>query len=316
MEIITEIFVGVDVSKDFLDIAFYPLQKHFRVSNDIAGISIITSKLQSQKVKRIACESSGGYERTMIKALRAAGYKVEVVDSKIVRYFILSKKIKAKTDKIDALMIALYTSCNEPTYEQYINNEKDEELRDLVRIRNNFIEDISREKKRLKQAVSPKSKKLILRHIDFLKQEIEGIDSETKNLIKNNDEWTNKSIILQSIPGIGLISATALIAEMPELGHIENKQAASLLGVAPRVKQSGNYEGVATIAGGRFMIRRILYMAALSASHAKGKFCDYYQRLKSKQKKGKVCLVALMNKMISIANSLVKKGELWNSNFA
>jgi transposase len=267
-------------------------------------------------VKRITCESSGGYERTMIKKLRASGYQVELVDPKLVRYFILSKKVKAKTDKIDALMIAFYSSCNEPAYAQHINSEKAEELRDLVRIRYNFIEDVAREKKRLKQAFCPKSKKLITRHINFLEQEIKRLDKVTEQLIETNEEWENKAKILRSIPGIGQISATALIAEMPELGCIENKQAASLLGVAPRVKQSGNYEGVATIAGGRFMIRRILYMAALSASHAKGKFCDYYQRLKSKQKKGKVCLVALMNKMISIANSLVKKGELWNPSFA
>ena len=316
MEIVSEVFVGVDVSKDFLDIAFYPAQKHFRVSNDHAGISSIISKLKLHEIKRVTCESSGGYERSMIKALRAAGYQVELVDPKIVRYFILSKKVKAKTDKIDAFMIAFYSSCNEPAYAQYINNEEEAELRDLVRIRNNFTEDIAREKKRLKQAVCPKSKTLIVRHINFLEREIKRLDCETASLIENNEAWVSKAKILRSIPGIGPVAATALIAEMPELGSIENKQAAALLGVAPRIKQSGTYEGTATIAGGRFMIRKIFYMAALSACHAKGKFCAYYQRLKSKQKKGKVCRVALMNKMISIANSLVKKSEIWDPKFA
>ena len=315
MKTITKIFVGIDVSKNFLDIAFYPTKKHFRVSNDFSGISGIVDRLQSHEIVRIACESSGGYERAMIKTLRVAGYLVELVDPKIIRYFILSKKVKAKTDKIDAQMIAFYSSCNEPAYTQHINNEQAEELRDLVRIRNNFVEDVAREKKRIKQASCQKTKAFIGNHINFLKQEIERIDKEIEAFIASKTEWKEKTKILRSIPGIGFVSATALIAEIPELGHIENKEAAALLGVAPRIKQSGTYEGIATIAGGRFMIRKIFYMAALSASHAKGKFCDYYRHLKTKQKKGKVCLVALMNKMISIANTLIKKNELWDPKF-
>jgi len=315
MKTVAKIFVGVDVSKDFLDVVFNPIKKHFRVANNEIGIKNIASALSMHKVVRIACESSGGYERMMIKALRNAGYIVELIDPKLIRYFILSQAVKAKTDKIDAHMIALYTASNEPKYIQYIRSEHDEELRDLVHMRYNFTEDIAREKKRLKQVATQISKDFITQHITHLKQQIKLITDRINKLIKGNDVWNKKNILLKSIPGIGDIIASALIAEMCELGHIKNKQAAALLGVAPYTKQSGNYKGLSIISGGRFMIRKIVYMGALSACHSKGKFGQYYKKLKSKGKKPKVCIVAVMNKIISIANVLIKKDELWNPNF-
>ena len=315
MKTVPKIYVGVDVSKNFLDVAYHPTGKHFRVSNNIIGINKMIKRLSSHQVVRIACESSGGYERTMLKLLRKADYSVQLMDPKLIKYFILSKKIKAKTDKIDASMIALFTAHNEPEYTPPIITEKHEELRDMVRRRYAFVEDIAREKKRLKQAFSQKAKNFIFNHIKFLEEQIDLVNKEIEHLIASNSEWKKAQRLLLSMPGFGEISTAALIAEIPELGQIENKQAASILGVAPGTKQSGNFEGRATISGGRFMIRKIIYMAALSASHSKGKFSAYYQRLKNKGKKPKVCLVALMNKMISIANTLLKKGEEWNPAF-
>ena len=314
MKTLSEIFVGVDVSKNFLDIAFYPIKKHFRVANNELGIKDIVRALSMHQVIRIACESSGGYERLMIKMLESVGHHVELIDPKLIRYFILSQAVKAKTDKIDAHMIAFYTASNEPKYVQQIRSEKEEELRDLVRMRYNFTEDIAREKKRLKQVTTQISKDFIIQHINHLKQQIELINNRKDIFIKDNAVLNKKNIILKSIPGIGDIISSALITEMRELGKIKNKQAAALLGVAPYTKQSGNYEGLSTISGGRFMIRKIVYMGALSASHSKGKLGQYYKKLKGKGKKPKVCVVAIMNKIISIANVLIKKDELWNSN--
>jgi len=311
MKNLSKIFVGVDVSKNFLDVAFYPINKHFRVTNNEVGIKNIVKKLLTQNIVRIACESSGGYEHVMIKALKNFGYHVKLLDPKLVRYFILAQSVKAKTDKIDAHMIAFYIASNAPKYIQEVRSDEDEELRDLIHMRYNFIEDIAREKKRLKQVVTQISKDLIFQHICHLKQQVELIESKTKQLIKNNDSWNKKSIILQSMPGIGNIVASALITEMRELGKIKNKQAAALLGVAPYTKQSGTYEGLSNISGGRFMIRKIVYMGALSACHSKGKLSQYYKRLKSKGKKPKVCVIAVMNKIISIANTLIRKNELW-----
>lgn len=314
MKTLSKIFVGVDVSKNFLDVAFYPIKKHFRVANNEAGLKNIVNELSMHRVVRIACESSGGYERMMIKALEKTGYSVLLLDPKLIRYFILAQAVKAKTDKIDAHMIAFYTAANEPKYIQQVRSEQDEELRDLIHMRYNFTEDISREKKRLKQVTTQASKDFLVHHIDHLKQQIELINNRTKKLIKNNDVWNKKNIILKSIPGIGDIVASALITEMRELGTIKNKQAAALLGVAPYTKQSGNYEGLSVISGGRFMVRKIVYMGALAACHSKGKLGQFYKRLKSKGKKSKVCVVAIMNKIISIANVLIKKEELWNPN--
>lgn len=315
MKNVTKIFVGVDVSKDSLDIALYPTKKHFKVPNNEFGISNIIKELLAYEVVRITCESSGGYERIMVKILRKAKYKVELVDPKLVKYFILSKKIKVKTDKIDSYMIALYASSNEPKYVQNIKSEEDEELRDLIRMRYNFMEDIAKEKKRLKQVVTKVSKDLITNHILHLKSQINIIDNKIKDIVTTNENWNKKFNILKSIPGIGNVTAAALIAEMSELGSIENKQAAALLGVAPYTKQSGNYEGKSMISGGRFMIRKIVYMGALSACHSKSRFAEYYNKLKSKGKKPKVCIVAVMNKIISVANALIKKNEMWNPNF-
>lgn len=312
MENVSKIYVGVDISKNFLDIALNPLGKHFRVKNTETGLADLLNRLSRYTVVRVACESSGGYEKAMIKLLCKSGYRVELLDPKQVRYFILSKKVKAKTDKIDAHMIALYTASNEPEYAKHQSSEKHEELRDMVRIRHDFIEDVSREKKRIKQTTMEKSKDFVSQHIAYLEEQIKLVDIEIEQLVNANKEWKEKRKLLLSIPGIGTASSAALIAEMIELGSIENKQAASLLGVAPRTKQSGDYVGTATISGGRFMIRRIMYMCALSACHTKGKFGQYYRRLKSKGKKPKVCLVALMNKMISIANTLIRKGEMWD----
>lgn len=312
---ITDIYSGVDVSKDTLDIALYPINQHFRVTNDKSGIDEMIKKLQQYNIIRIACESSGGYQRLMIQLLREAGYKVELLNPKPIKHFILSKRIKAKTDKIDAHMIAMFTASNELGYTQPILSAKHEEMRDMIRRRVDTIEDISREKKRLKQSWYETSKNSITRHIQYLEEQLDLIDIEINQLINTNEEWKRKLKILMSIPGIGVTSAATLIAEMPELGHMENKQAASLLGVAPQTKQSGLYVGIAAISGGRFIPRKLIYMAALSASHGKNKFKEYYQRLRSKGKKSKVCLVALMNKIITIANALLRKGEIWNSNF-
>lgn len=312
MNNITKIFVGVDISKNYLDVALNPINQYFRVSNDEIGISKIVKKLCEYEVIRIACEASGGYEKLMLKELRKLGYIVELIDPKLVRYFILSKKVKAKTDKIDASMIALYTASNEPEYCQIMRSEQLEELRDLVRMRYNFVEDAARQKKRLKQVSTIESKKFMENHIDYIEQQVQMVDAQIKILIKNNEQFNKKIKILKSIPGIGDITASALIAEMSELGTIKNKQAAALLGVAPYDKQSGSSASPSKISGGRFIIRKIVYMGALSASHSKGKFGEFYKRLKDKGKKAKVCIVAVMNKIITTANALIKKGETWN----
>lgn len=315
MNNIADMFVGVDVSQSTLDISFYPTKQHFRVSNDKSGLDEMVRKLKKHSIVRIACESSGGYERLMLRHLRTAKYEVILLDPKIVRYFILSKKIKAKTDKIDAYMIAMFTAHNEPEYNQVLMSENHEALRDMVRRRADTIEYASCEKKRLKQSVSERSDAFIKAHIEYLESQLKLIDMEIKLLINGSKQWLMDIKILKSMPGIGDISAVTLLAEMPELGRIENKKVASLLGVAPHTKQSGMYVGKATIGGGRFIPRKVLYMAALSACHGKSKFKDFYENLKRKGKKSKMCLVALMNKMITTANALMRKGEMWNKNY-
>lgn len=308
-------YVGVDVSLESLDVSVYPKNNHFKVQNNENGIKTLIKKISYFNVERVACESTGGYEKTLLKLLRKANYHVELLDPRLVKYFILSKNVKAKTDKIDSYMIALYTANNEPRYKKPILSEKHEELRELTNRRYTAVKMVAEEKKRLLQSNLIKVKDFITKNIEFLNLQIEEIDKEVKTLIDNDEQWKNKFKIFLSIPGIGKVTSAILISDMPELGTIENKQAASLLGVAPHTKQSGNYQGLSMISGGRFRVRQIAYMAALSASHGKGKLTDYYKKLKAKDKKAKVCLVALMNKMISVANALLRKNEIWNPTF-
>jgi transposase len=309
--ILPNIFVGIDISKKHLDVHFNPLNKSFRIENSAAGIEALLKNLSFYKVNQIVCESSGGYEHLLIKTLRDAQYKVWHIDPKQIKAFVKSQGVKAKTDKIDAKMMALFASKNQPQYQQNNKSEQLEILSALVRRRTDLTDIGAMEKKRLSHPSQMHCKKDIQDHINFIEKQIKELEKEIDKIIDNDDDLKKKSNLMQTMPGIGKVTASALISEMPELGVIPNKQAAALVGVVPYPQESGSYKGEAHIEGGRKMMRHILYMSCLSACKYNPKFKEFYQRLKNSGKKSKVAMVAVMRKMIEGINTILYKNETW-----
>lgn len=313
MKNITNFFVGVDVSKSFLDVHVYPKEQAFRVENTTAGIKQLIKKLARFNVEQIVCESSGGYENLLVKTFRTANYLIWQVEPNRIKSFIRSEGIKFKTDANDAKMLAMFASQKKSGYEfQRSFSKEDELLRELVKRKSELTKMIAEEKRRLKHPTRSYSISLIKKHINFLEKQFEKIQKEIDKLISDNDDWNNKAKIIESVPGIGRANSASLIAEMPELGKINNKKIAALLGVAPYIQQSGNFKGIAKVTGGRFESRNLIYMAALSASRCNPVYKEFYQRLKNKGKKPKVALVAVMRKMIVTLNVMIKKEQKWN----
>lgn len=313
MENITKIYVGVDVSKNRLDVHIVPLNKAFSFNNTQKGIKKFIDIVKPYDVGQIVCEASGGYELLMLNELKKHNFKTWQVEPKRIKAFIYSEGKRAKTDAIDAKMIALFASQKINNHE--ITYEKNQELHKLVNRKKDLINMIGMEKLRLKMP-QENCKKEIQRHIIFMQKQIESIELKINALIKKNDDLNKKIKILESIPGIGKTSAAIFISELPELGNIGNKQIASLVGVAPHPHQSGESKGKSSISGGRYLPRTCLFMVALVASRHNKIFKAFYQRLIKSGKKAIVALGALMRKMIVVSNTMLKKKTLWNENIA
>lgn len=311
MKKVTNIFVGVDVSKHFLDIFLYPKNEHFRIANSQAGIDKLLQTLSMYTVKRIACESTGGYENLLLDLCRQKNYDIWQIDPKRIKAFIISEGIRAKTDKLDAKMIALFAAKKAPKYEKQKVSLNHYKLRALVQRRSDLVAMASMEKKRLKGPTGLYCKENIEQVLKILNEHIDSLDEKIQDLIDQDDDMDDRKEILESIPGIGKTTAASLIAHMPELGKIENKQAAALIGVAPYTKQSGAYKGNEMISGGRLAPRCALYMAALAACRYNPRMKKFYTRLRNAGKKPKVAVVAVMNKLIITINAMCKNNTRW-----
>lgn len=313
MKNISKVHVGVDVSKNKLDIYILEMKKHFVVPNNEDGLKELLKELSKHSVEQIVCESSGGYENFMLKTLAKKGFKTWQVEPRRIKAFIISEGIKAKTDAIDAHMIALFASSkkcpNAPLCTKFTIDE--EKLNAFSTRREQLKKILIAEKSRLRKNLNDPCMKLIEQHVNFISNQIKKLDTDMKKIITANENLARKAAIIQSMPGMGPVSAHNLIAEIPELGKLGKKEIASLLGVAPITKQSGTYNGAAHIYGGRANPRRILYMASLSAVRHNPIMCEFYQRLINKGKKPKVALVAVMRKMIVTTNVMIRNDTMW-----
>ena len=271
---VTKIVVGVDVAKKHLDICIYDSNhieienkknvKHkiLRVENSIKGLNIMLTELARYNfndIERIVWESSGGYENLMSKVLEQAGYFTWSVDPKRIRGFVASQGIKVKTDKIDAKMIALFASQNKPDYTKIKRSANHNDLRALVRRKIDLIEMVGMEKKRLNHPKEGFCKEEIDTHIQFMEKQIESIRQKINDLIKDDDNLLRNAEIIDSIPGVGESTVHVILAELPEIGAVTDKQIAAIVGVAPYQNESGTYKGSASIDGGRFFVRNALY---------------------------------------------------------
>jgi len=312
---LTQVFVGVDVSKKFLDIHINPENSSFRIENSNLGINQLIKKLSPYNVKQVVCESSGGYESLMLKKMYKAGISVWRANPVLIKGFIVSEGIHFKTDAHDAKMIALFASKKDPKYIPIVSFSKENELFvSFVKHYEQITESISNEKKRLKQENISFGKALIKSRIRLMERQLKKIREKIDQIIENNNELKKSFSILESMPGVGWVTATTLLALVPELGKLNQKQIAALIGVAPYTKKSGKYVGAAKISGGRTIPRRKLYMAALTASRYNPKIKAFYQRLIGKGKKAKVAIVAAMRKIIIILNFMIQRGQMWKYN--
>lgn len=307
-------FVGIDVGKSNLDVNLHGNQAVKRFSNSPTGIQKLEYFLREQIEPLVVMEASGGYESLVAKTLRQAGFPVCVVNPTLVRRFAQGMGTMAKTDAIDARIIARYASIKQPK-PQAARGEDEERLVALMDRREQLNEMVVMEKNRLSTAPILIRESIQL-HIEMLKQQIKQIDQVVDELIAANQDWQNKIKILTSFKGVGTVVAVTLLAELPELGQESRERIGALAGLAPINQDSGTRSRKRKTLGGRAKIRRVLFMVALGGIRYNPVIKEYYERLLNRGKEKKVALVACMHKILTILNALLRKEQLWLPDYA
>jgi len=302
-------FVGVDVSKGRLDVAVRPSGESASFSNDELGIKPLVNRLGEIQPTLIVLEATGGIERQLVRALVSAELPVVVVNPRQVRDFAKASGQLAKTDAIDAMVLARFAEAIRPTVRP-LPDESLLELRALIARRRQLTEMIVAERNRL-TAASKSVRKRINTHIRWLEAELGRADKDLDQSIRQSPIWKENEDLLRSVPGIGPVISRTLLAELPELGQLNRKQIAALVGIAPLNRDSGTLRGRRTIWGGRATVRAALYMAALVASRRNAVIRDFYKRLRNTGKAPKVALVACMRKLLTILNAMIKHRTCW-----
>ena len=306
----TRIHVGCDVAKDWIDVAILEEGRCFQVSNDKAGWAIVRRRLRGRPLAAIGVEATGGYERGLILALLAADLPVRRVNPYRLRRFAQGIGLKAKNDRIDARVIAHFVAT--VALPSLRHDPVIDHLAELVQARQQLNQDLTRLQNQAGHARSHLVKDLAARRITAMKHEIRRLDRHIAAAVAADPAVAEKDRLLQSVSGVGPVLSHSLLAFMPELGRISGKQAASLLGVAPFDHDSGKLKGLRCIAGGRQRLRNVAYMAALVAARHNPVLKSLHQRLRAKGKKPKVAIVAVMRKLITILNAMLRDGKSWS----
>lgn len=307
-------FVGIDLSKAQLDVAIRPSAQTLSVTNDRVGIKILIKELKKLRPQLVVLEATGGLERQVLSALIAAEIPVVMANPRRIREFAKSIGQLAKTDRIDASVIAQYAEAVRPK-PRPLPDEVSLELRALTARRRQVVDMIVAEKNRLATA-SKAIKKRISAHIAYLERELKDADQDLDRFFENNTAWKQNQEILCSTPSIGPVSSRTLLVDLPELGTLDRKKISALVGVAPFPRDSGTLKGRRTIWGGRATVRTALFMATVVATRFNPVIRDFYKRLKAKGKPSKVCLIACMHKLLTILNAMIKNKIRWSENFA
>lgn len=307
-----KVYIGVDVSKDSLDVALHGVKNMMHTSNDQAGIERILRLAKKRNAAMVCFEATGGYEMPMYIVLSEAGVPVAPINPRQIRDFAKSMGRLAKTDNIDARVIAHFASTAPGLKSKPVSETQD--LKELVNRRAQIVEMITMESNRLRSA-SKDLRAGIEAHIAWLRHELNDMDSDLKNQIELDPVCQKKNDILQSTPGIGPTISTALIAQLPELGTLNRKQIAALVGVAPLNRDSGLFKGKRVVWGGRGKIRAALYMAALVATRYNPIIRGFYQHLLLVGKAKKVALTACMRKLLVILNAMLKNHTIWSGSY-
>jgi transposase len=310
----TSAFVGIDVSKAQLDIAVYPSSECDSVRNDAAGIKELVKRLTGLQPALIVMEATGGWERSVLRALASAELAVVAINPRQVRDFAKATGQLAKTDRIDAMILSRFAQAVRPDVRP-LPDQVTLELRALVARRRQITEMIVAETNRLSSA-SKTLRKRIETHIRWLEKELARADHDLDQAIRQSPIWCQNQEILRTVPGVGPIVSRTLLAELPELGILNRREIAALVGVAPFNRDSGQLKGRRTIWGGRASVRAALYMAALVASRRNAVIRALYQRLCTAGKARKVALVACMRKLLTILNAMIKHKTRWSDSFS
>lgn len=305
-------FVGMDVSKNELVVALYPLGEVFSVAYQEEPVTALCGRLVGLAPKKVVMEATGGYEREVCILLFQAGLPVCVVNPRQVRAFAQAMGTLCKTDQVDALVIARFAQAIQPEVTT-IPDETAQELSALVARRRQLVLMASQEQNRLLQTSSARAKADIERHRQELTGHIAAVNESMGALIEQSPIWKEKENLLRTVPGVGEVTSRTLLSELPELGELSGKQIAKLVGVAPHSYESGTFKGKRSIFGGRASVRRPLYMATLVATKWNPVIRAVYERLVARGKAKKAALVACMRKLLVTLNAMLKHHTAWRA---
>jgi len=304
-----DVHVGIDVAKDRLDAALEPGGEAWQVTNHEAGIAALVERLQELEPATVILEATGGYELPLVGALLGARLPATVVNPRQVRDFARATGQLAKTDAIDARVLARFGAAVRPEPRE-VPDEATRELAALVGRRRQLIEMLIAEKNRLRLAARP-VRRDIQQHIRWLERRLSDLDGDLSRQVRSSPQWREQDDLLQSVPGVGPISSVTLLAQLPELGRLNRKEIAALVGVAPLNRDSGTLRGRRRVWGGRAHVRAALYMATLTATRCNPAIRAFYERLVAAGKPKKVALVACMRRLLTALNAISRDRATW-----
>jgi len=313
MKQINKIYVGIDVSKKKFDVAFSNSSKAITFQYSQTGLKQFRKMLQEIKPDLVCLEATGGLERELVAWMHQYKFDLAVVNPRQIRDFARACGQLAKTDQIDARIIAQFAQMMQPRIASPLTQNQ-QEIKDLTARRRQLNQLLVQEKNRLASTPDQEIKKMIQQTIRLFEKQIESIQKKLKKLIEADEQAQKKSDIIQSVPGLGETTAMMLIAELPELGSLNRKQIARLIGVAPTNRDSGTLRGKRTIGGGRVQVRNGLFMPIIVAKKHNPKIKAFYDRLVESGKPKMVALIAAMRKLLTILNVMIREGKKWDKN--
>jgi transposase len=303
-------FVGIDVSKDRLDVHVRPSGQAFAVTRDGKGLEELIDRLRELAPALIAVEATGGFETIVAAAVAGAQLPLAVVNPAQIRHFAQAVGQRAKSDPIDAAVISRFAEAVKPEPRPMADAQA-RLLAELVGRRRQIIEMLVAERQREQRADNVRVRKSLARHIKVLEKEVPEIDQDIDTLVRGSPAWREKENLLVSFPGVGNTLARTFLAEVPELGTLSRRQIASLAGVAPFTRQSGRWKGKSMIAGGRAALRSALFLAAMSATRCHPGLKSFYRQLLARGKPKMVALIAVARKILTILNAMLRDSRPW-----
>jgi transposase len=306
----TNPYVGIDVAKATLDVAIGSDGELVQVENSEAGIARLLQRLGEAAPTLVVLEATGGYESVVVGAIAGRGIAVAVVNPRQVRDFAKATGVLAKTDRIDARVLARFAEAVRPEPRPLPTAEA-KELEEFLSRRRQLVDMLTMEKNRQSIATTERMKKSLKKHVDWLEEALRRANDDIDKAIRNSPAWREQEDLLRSLPGIGPVTARTMLAELPELGRLNRRKIAALVGVAPLNRDSGTLQGSRTCWGGRANVRQVLYMAAMAAVRCNPVIRRTYLALRARGKKHKVALVACMRKLLTIMTAIVRDQRRW-----